>query len=71
MMKETDVPDVNVLGRWRKTEQAWLSGVRHRLATFQDTFQKHADLCEHCYALIVWSLGTPKPEKCRRCDHQL
>lgn len=51
MMKEMGA---NV--KWKKTEQAWLSSVRHRLVTFEDSFQKHADLCTHCYALIIWSL---------------
>lgn len=58
--------DLRVIERWRKAEKAWFTAVRHRLVTFEDSFQKHADLCPHCYALIVWQLGAPK-QQCRRC----
>jgi len=57
--------------RWKKAEKAWFASIRHRLVTFEHSFQKHADICPHCYALMVWDLGTPKPTHCRRCKKPL
>ena len=57
--------------KWKKAEEAWITSVRHRLITFEESFQKHADICPHCYALMVWDLGTPKPTHCRRCKNAL
>lgn len=48
-------------------EKVDLPKIKRRLWSFESTFQKHADLCEYCYALVIWSLGSPKPSICRRC----
>lgn len=57
--------------RWKRAERAWVTAVWQRLVTFEESFQKHADICKHCYALIVWKLGTPMPKRCRRCQRDL
>lgn len=45
--------------------------IKKRLFSFENTFQKYADICPFCRALFVWSPGQPKPENCRRCQSSL
>lgn len=45
--------------------------IKKRLFSFENTFQKYADICPFCRALIVWSPCQPKPEICRRCQASL
>lgn len=45
--------------------------LKKRLFSFESTFQKYADICPFCRALIVWSPCQPKPDLCRRCHSSL
>lgn len=45
--------------------------IKKRLFSFENTFQKYADICPFCRALIVWSPSRPKPDICRRCQSSL
>ncbi|SFI97997.1 hypothetical protein [Thermoflavimicrobium dichotomicum] len=51
--------------RWRNRK------LRKRLSSFETIFQKHAEICPRCRALIVWPLGDAMPEICRRCEKRL
>lgn len=55
----------------RKGKKEGIPSIRRRLLTIEKSFQKHADLCPHCYALILWQWGAPKPKQCRRCQRHL
>jgi hypothetical protein len=41
--------------------------IKKRLMSFENTFQKRAEICHSCYALNIWALQKNKPMHCHRC----